>query len=185
MSNQVLYCDKCDKELNPQLFYDFKSLGKYCLDCMTCSVCGSKSQGEKRFIWFDIPYCTECYNNKLKRMNGFENRFGKLILHTTQGRYYGGHKAFLSGGLFSKEESGQMWLTERYFIYSNAAIRHKNRYLLKIPLKDVIISDWSIREDTRRKQMSGLGVDIGYGVGVFGGLLAESGKKTSDHITLC
>jgi len=104
--------------------------------------------------------------------------YGKVLLETTQGEYHGGHKAFLAGGVFADRERGQMYLTERFLIFC------RRDCIIKVPLDRVLITGWTVTEDSRRRTISGavfggagpglLGPTFG---GMYGGVLQESGKK--------
>lgn len=48
----------------------------------------------------------------------FTNNYGKIILEKRDAEYYGGHKAYLSGGYFDKFQSGRLILCEHYLIFA-------------------------------------------------------------------
>jgi hypothetical protein len=112
----------------------------------------------------------------------FEQRCGKTLLATPTAQYYGGHKAFLAGGMFSDSSTGSLVMTEKYLLFHTNDKKLENRWEIIIPIKDVIIGGWGVQEVTRRKQMSGFGgsADInqdGEGdIAMGGGFIHESGK---------
>jgi hypothetical protein len=109
--------------------------------------------------------------------NCFETKFGRLILKSDIASYYGGHKAFLAGGVFSKEEYGRLYLTEQYLVFAKKDNNSSKRWQIEIPLKSVDVSSYGIEEKVRRQEISGIG---GSPVnGAFGGVgsIHESGKE--------
>jgi hypothetical protein len=112
----------------------------------------------------------------------FEQSCGNTVLATPNAQYYGGHKAFLAGGLFSDFQTGSLVMTEKYLLFQTNDKKLENRWEIIIPIKDVIIGGWGVQEVARRKQMSGFGgsVDInqdGQGdIAMGGGFIHESGK---------
>ena len=62
-----MHCTKCGKEITGN-FYDFKKLGIYCLECMTCSVCGKKAKenavGEVMHLIGGRSVCQECARSR-------------------------------------------------------------------------------------------------------------------------
>jgi hypothetical protein len=129
--------------------------------------------------------CSACMKNDysfyLKSENlcqaCFENKFGRVLLKSDIASYYGGHKAFLAGGVFSKEELGRMYLTEHSLIFAKKENDPSKRWQIEIPLKSIDISSYGIEEKARRQQASGLGT--AFTPGTFGGtgFIYESGKE--------
>ena len=109
-------------------------------------------------------------------------KFGNTLLTATYGQYYGGHKAYLAGGMFSDFQTGSLVMTENYLIFQKNHKDNAKRWEIIIPFKNVIVSGWGIEEVTRRKQVSGFGglVDVnqdGRGdIAMGGGFIHESGK---------
>jgi hypothetical protein len=57
-----LDCSFCFKHIGmTEKKYNFGPQGTYCLDCMTCSVCGSKATGEPRNLVGLQPFCRTHY----------------------------------------------------------------------------------------------------------------------------
>jgi hypothetical protein len=106
----------------------------------------------------------------------FEAKYGKLIKSTAGGLYYGGHKAYLAGGTFGDSQDGNLYLTERYLVFTKNAIRESKRWIIEIPLDRVIVQDWTVDEKVRRQSAAGGGVGVGFGL-LGGGTIHESGKS--------
>jgi len=55
-------CTLCGKDVGwNEKKYKFDGDRIFCLDCMTCSICGSKARGETRGIVGVQPFCERCY----------------------------------------------------------------------------------------------------------------------------
>jgi hypothetical protein len=106
----------------------------------------------------------------------FEERFGKTVLTANVAEYFGGHKAFLAGGMFSQSQIGSMLMTEKYLIYQANNKDPTKRWEIFIPFKDVVIEGWGVQEVTRRKQITGGAAGIGDSGLIGGGFIQESGK---------
>jgi hypothetical protein len=87
----------------------------------------------------------------------FGAKFGNTLLSVTNAEYYGGHKAYLAGGMFSDFQAGSLAMTENYLIFQTNDKDNAKRWEIIIPFKDVIVSGWGVEEVTRRKQVSGFG----------------------------
>lgn len=129
-----------------------------------CSVC---LKNEQSFFVKSDNLCVSC----------FHKQYGKILLKGEVASYYGGHKAYLAGGLLSKEELGKLYLTEKHVIFTKNEKDLSKRWSIIIPLASIDVGSYSIEEKTRRQQVSGIGsspVD-----GVFGGtgFIHESGKE--------
>jgi hypothetical protein len=95
------------------------------------------------------------------------------------GQYYGGHKAFLAGGVFTKFQNGLMYLTENYLIFIRRDKDVSKIWEIIIPLNAVMIENWHIEEVGRRQEVTGLGSSMGTSTGNFGygsGTIHDSGK---------
>ena len=57
------------------------------------------------------------YKSEQLCRNCFELRYGKIIIDKRGAEYYGGHKAHLAGGLFTKAEYGSLYLTQKYVLF--------------------------------------------------------------------
>ncbi len=125
-----------------------------------CQVC---HQNYSDWVFHTGEICNEC----------FEKKYGKMIIHAEHAEYYGGHKAFLAGGYFSKFQSGEMHLTQSHLIFSKGG---KDMCEIIIPLRSVVIENWRIEEESRRKDVAGGGVLGQNGFGLGGGTIHESGK---------
>jgi hypothetical protein len=129
-----------------------------------CEIC------HKDDVHYRDPYGQVC-------KNCFQKEYGSILLETRNGEYYGGHKAHLAGGLFSKGDSGKMFLTENYFIFARSSLKQDKEWVIRIPLEKVEISGWNIKESARRTTAGGFGQSLGGGLGLFGGVLHESGRS--------
>lgn len=119
---------------------------------------------------FQTPLCQNC----------FEIEFGN-VLKTSVADYYGGHKAYIAGGAFTKSQVGTLYLTENRIIFSKTDKDVSKRWEITIPLSSVETSMWHIEEESRRKQVAigGGGIDnLGFGSGV----IHETGK--AHHIVI-
>jgi hypothetical protein len=86
-------------------------------------------------------------------------------LYTKSAEYYGGHKPYLAGGVFGKFKTGEMKLTERHLIFEKSARNTSKKIDILIPLNSVIIEDWHVLSESRRKEVSGLGGSDNFGLG--------------------
>jgi hypothetical protein len=115
----------------------------------------------------DYNLCKDC----------FTSNYGKPILEVRNAEYYGGHKAYLSGGYFDKFQIGRLILSEHYLIFATELKDPEKRWEIVIPLDSVIVERWGIEEASRRKSISG-GAFMGIGAGV----IHDRGK--SHHIVV-
>jgi hypothetical protein len=116
----------------------------------------------------DYNLCLDC----------FTNNYGKIILEKPDAEYYGGHKAYLSGGYHDKFQSGRLILSEHYLIFAREHKDPAKRWEIVIPLDSVIVERWGIEEISRKQGVSGGAGDIGIG----SGMLYDSGK--AHHIAI-
>ena len=128
--------------------------------------------------------CTVCTENKYSFEiqsqnlcpNCFETKYGKLLLQTATAQYYGGHKAYLAGGVFGTYQSGKMYLTEKYLIFVRGDKNPTKKWEIVIPFDSIIIERWNVEEKSRRQQIAVGGTNIS-NVGVGSGVIHESGKE--------
>ena len=106
----------------------------------------------------------------------FGEMIGKVLL-VSFASYYGGHKAYLAGGIFSDSQLGKLYLTDYYIIFVKADNEPSKRWEIIIPLSSVNIEQWGIEEKARRKHISAVGGDFGYGGEIASGMIHESGKE--------
>jgi len=128
--------------------------------------------------------CTICTKNKysfeiqsqILCPNCFEAKYGKLLLQTVAAQYYGGHKAYLAGGVFGTYQSGKMYLTEKYLIFVRGDKNPSKKWEIVIPFDSIIIERWNVEEKSRRQQIAVGGTNIS-NVGMGSGVIHESGKE--------
>lgn len=163
-------CFKCGKK-TPSV-WDRKYMLEWIRENAT--LLGLEGFGQKSML------CNDCGCELLKRKKEIEDRkneiyskefvkkYGDIIKSTPSGLYYGGHKAYLAGGMFNDFQGGNLTLTQNYLMFVCRKFR------IEIPLKSIIIEDWKVDEKTRRKTVSGGGLAFG----LFGGYgtIKESGK---------
>jgi len=125
-----------------------------------CAMCGKNAYN---YEFESENLCFSC----------FEQKYGKVLLFTNRGR---GHKVHLAGGAFSDYESGKMYLTEEYLIFAKGNKDASKRWEIIIPLSSVLIEQWNIKGESRRKQITGGGIssdNIAFG----GGAVHETGQR--------
>jgi hypothetical protein len=142
--------------------------------------------------------CTNCVKNIFSFvfkgeklcMPCFEERYGSIILRGN-GAYYGGHKAFLAGGIISEQQYGPMLLTDSHLIFEKQDKDPLKKWEIIIPLASVVVDRWRIEEVKRRSQITGGGggIDIIDGgdsresdFALGGGFIHDSGK--AHHIVI-
>jgi hypothetical protein len=108
--------------------------------------------------------------------NCFEQKYGKLLLTANRAEYYGGHKAHLAGGTFSEYESGNLYLTDDYFIFAKGNKEVSKRWEITIPLSSVILEQWNVRGEPRRTQIIG-GGGLSGNIAMGGGVMPERGQR--------
>ena len=136
-------------------------------DPKLCIQCAKKKYALK--YRHDYNLCLDC----------FTNNYGKIILEAPDAEYYGGHKAYLSGGYFDKFQYGRLILSEHYLIFAREHKDPEKRWEIVIPLDSVIVERWGIEEISRRHGgISGGAGDIGIG----SGMIYDSGK--AHHIAV-
>jgi hypothetical protein len=126
----------------------------------------------KRQIKSDLQpdLCAECFEYSYLKF------YGTPILYAENAEYHGGHKAYLAGGVFGKSESGKMTLSRSHLIFLKEDRNPLRRIDIVIPLESVSLERWTVREESRRKDLSGGG--IGYeGIGIGGLSMQDSGKS--------
>jgi hypothetical protein len=134
-------------------------IGKY---CMICNAPDPK-------LRVDEFLCEKCFTNK----------YGAFILSSNPAEYFGGHKAFLAGGLAGTSEIGELVLTEKFLIFQKISSRIQDLWTIRIPLTSVQIEKWTIKEESRRTSMIGGGTmpfsDVPVAIG--GGTMHQQGKR--------
>lgn len=130
-----------------------------------CTICSINP------IYFSFSFEQICFSC-------FVNKYGKLKLTLQNGEYHGGHKIHLAGGKFSDCEYGNMYLTDRYFIFHKIYDQNnkKQNWEIVIPFKSIHIEEWGVQEGPRRKNVL-LGGKSYESYGWGGGLIHESGKR--------
>jgi hypothetical protein len=123
-------------------------------------------------------YALEYHHDYNLCLDCFTNNYGEIILAKRDAEYYGGHKAYLSGGYFDKFQSGRLILSEHYLIFAREHGDPAKRWEIVIPLDSVIVERWGIEEISRKQGVSGGAGDIGIG----SGMIYDSGK--AHHITI-
>jgi hypothetical protein len=108
----------------------------------------------------------------------FAKRYGVIQFSSTGAEYFGGHKAFLAGGYISDSQIGEIYLTNSHLLFLKDDEDPAKQWTISIPLKSIIVERWGIEENIRRKQISGLGSEIGdTGILLGSGIIQESGKS--------
>lgn len=119
----------------------------------------------------DYNLCLDC----------FTYNYGKALLEAPKAEYFGGHKAYLGGGALSKHQTGRLFLTEHYLIFSQEDKDPAKRWEIVIPLDSVIMRRWHIEEVARRQNISGGGTSMdNFAFG--GGTIHDSG--TAHHLVV-
>lgn len=129
-----------------------------------CNVC---SRNVYSFEFHMQNLCSQC----------FETKYGKLLLVAESTSYYGGHKKYLAGGMFSKEQSGKMYMTEQFIIFAKRDKDPYKRWEIVIPLTSISTEKWGIEEQIRRKQIIGGGTTITDDIAIGSGVIHETGKE--------
>jgi hypothetical protein len=124
-----------DEKVNPSIVRAI-ALAK---DPELCIQCAKKKYALK--YSHDYNLCLDC----------FTNNYGKIILATLDAEYYGGHKAYLSGGYFGKFQYGRLILNEHYIIFAREHKDPAKRWKIVIPLDSVIVEKWGIEEISRKQ----------------------------------
>lgn len=111
----------------------------------------------------------------------FVGKYGQILLQADRAEYYGGHKAYLAGGVFGKSQTGKMYLTEHYFLFIKGDKDPSKRWEIVIPISSIITEKWRVEEVGRRQTISGAGTSID-NLAFGGGSIQESGKE--HHIVI-
>ena len=179
------WCAICNKELGFMRYTPKKEWyidGQLCSECFenptklgvrqisseedskyACVMCG------KNVYYFEFESENLCFSC-------FEQKYGKVLLTANRAEYYGGHKVHLAGGTFSEYESGKMYLTEVYLIFAKGNKDVSKRWEIMIPLSSVMIEQWNVKGESRRKQITAGGLssnNIAFG----GGAIHETGQR--------
>jgi len=181
-------CALCHKELGVM---KYNPENEWNINGLLCSKCWHSIADEKKIISKEISSeqdteraCDICkryvYNFEFSFQNVcygcFQNQYGKILLTADRGEYYGGHKVHLSGGTWSDYESGKMYLTEEYFIFTKGNKDISKRWEIIIPLSSVLIEQWSVKGESRRKQITAGGISSG-NIAFGGGTIQETGQR--------
>jgi len=185
---QKNHCAGCQKKLGLIRYNPPKGsnvIGQLCKDCFNNppeisipiktsdnpeKVCTSCNENLYNFEFHSMNICSTCFSKK----------FGKIKKRESIAEYFGGHKAFLAGGLITDSQSGRLILTDSHLIFSKGDKNNEKRWDIIIPLKSVLLDNWNIKENSRRKTVSGggLGVPVGgFALGGGVGFIDESGKS--------
>src|SRR5919109_5147087 len=78
--------------------------------------------------------------------------------------------------MFEKSESGKMTLSRSHLIFLKEDRNPLMRIDIVIPLESVGLGSWMVREESRRKDLSGGGIEY-EGIGIGGLSMRESGKS--------
>ena len=128
--------------------------------------------------------CAECFEYSYDYIlqsrkickNCYLKVYGTPILYAANAEYHGGHKAYLAGGAFGKSESGKMTLSRSHLIFLKEDRNPLRRIDIVIPLESVSLGSWTVREESRRKDLSGGGIEY-EGIGIGGLSMQDSGKS--------
>jgi hypothetical protein len=129
-----------------------------------CNIC-TKNRPVFRFSKENI--CTHCFGEK----------YGKIALQEETGEYHGGHKVHLAGGTFGEYESGKMYLTNENLIFAKGNKDPTKRWEIVIPINSIVIEQWGVRAESRRKHIVGGGTALTSNVALGGGVIQEAGKS--------
>lgn len=137
-------------------------------------------------IWGELDkLCAICIKNKpdfkFRKENicahCFEEKYGKILLKEETGEYHGGHKVHLAGGTFGAFESGKMYLTDEYLIFAKGNKNPFKRWEIEIPINSIVLEQWGVRAESRRKHIVGGSTAVTSNVAFGGGVIQEAGKK--------
>jgi hypothetical protein len=155
-----------DSENKPSIQKAIKSA----LNPKLCSVCTEKE------LIFEFhccgKFCLDC----------FEKTYGKIVMQKDKDiAYHGGHKDHVIGGFLSKNsQSGNLYLTENYFIFAKDEKEISKQWEIIIPLSSLILNR-NIEEKERQKNVQWEGTTFdNFGFG--SGFLRES--KKSDRLVV-
>jgi Short C-terminal domain len=137
----------------------------------------------------DPKLCNACAKRRYSYVLHLDNlcidcfvaKYGQILLQANVAEYYGGHKAYLAGGVFSKYQTGKMYLTEHYFLFIRGDKDQSKRWEIVIPFSSIIMERWHVEEVGRRQTISGAGSSID-NLAFGGGSIHESGKE--HHIVI-
>ena len=110
-------------------------------------------------------------------MHCFEEKYGRISLKEETGEYHGGHKVHLAGGTFGDYESGKMYLTDKYLIFAKGNKNPFKRWEIEIAINSIILEQWGVRAESRRKHIVGGSTAVTSNVAFGGGVIQEAGKK--------
>ena len=85
---------------------------------------------------------------------------GNVILQNDSAEYHGGHKAYPSGGTFSKHEKGQLSLNEKSLVFVKHKKDEEKRIDIIIPFSSIAIGGYGISEENTSGILGGGGVGI-------------------------
>jgi hypothetical protein len=133
-------------------------LGEICVIC-------TKNKPVFRFSRDNI--CTHCFTEK----------YGQIVLQEDFREYHRGHKVHLAGGTFGEYESGKMYLTDKYLIFAKGDKDLAKRWGIEIPLNSIVLEQWGVSSESRRKHIVGGGTALTNNVSFGGDVIQEAGKK--------
>jgi len=132
-------------------------------DPMLCNACAKRRYS---FVLHLDNLCLDC----------FVEKYGQILLKANIAEYYGGHKAYLAGGVFSKYQSGKMYLTEQFLLFIRGDKDQSKRWEIVVPFSSIVMERWRVEEVGRRQSISGAGSSID-NIAFGGGSIHESGKE--------
>jgi hypothetical protein len=83
----------------------------------------------------------------------------------------------LAGGTFGDYESGKMYLTDKYLIFAKGNKNPAERWEIEIPINSIVIEQWGVSAESRRKNIVGGSTAVTSNVSFGGGMIQEAGKK--------
>lgn len=128
--------------------------------CIACAKHASYFEFESENLCFDC----------------FEKKYGRVLLTANRAEYFGGHKVHLAGVILSDYESGKMYLTDVYLIFAKGNNDVSNRWEIIIPLSSVVMEQWDVKGESRRKHIIAGGASSG-NIAIGGGVIHERGQR--------
>ena len=180
---EVIFNDREHNKKSLTINVDDKSVNRIQLQV---SAIRDSELGKHEIIWGYLDkLCTVCTKNKpvfrFSRDNictqCFAEKYGQLVLPEETGEYHGGHKVHLAGGTFGDYESGKMYLTDKYLIFSKGHKNPAERWEIEIPINSIIIEQWGVKAESRRKNIVGGSTALTSNVAFGGGVIQDAGKK--------
>jgi Short C-terminal domain len=120
------------------------SIQKAVKSALNPELCNTCAENEYTFEFNSVgKLCVSC----------FENEYGKILQETddASAQYHGGHKDHILKGIVGKyNKSGQMYLTENYFIFAKDDKEVSKKWEIIVPLSSVVMN-WDLEETQRKK----------------------------------